>query len=229
MRKPAAALAVSRGHRADGIAIPAFRPPLSPPRGMPAGRAGGATSPGKAQLQAVRALGKPQQQAQQQPAQQQEEEAPEGTPGYSESSSVGRAVNAQIASSIAGMFMATPPQPSGFCSGGDDGSGSAGGSRPHGATQPVGAAAGNAADAGASGQADDGWVSPEPAQQFTISPHGFGGLPAPPEQPDRLQTAMSDSISLEPQVGRWEGRQAGACSSVLSVACLWGLPSFQGA
>jgi hypothetical protein len=171
---------------------------------MPASPAAAATSPGKAQLQAVRALDK-QQQAQQ-PAQQQQQEGPDGTPGYSESSSVGRAVNAQIASSIAGMFMATPPQPPGFCS---DDSGSGGSSRPHGTAQSVGAAAGHAADAGGGGRADGGWVSPEPAQHFTLSPGGFGGLPAPPEQPDRLQTAMSDSVSLEPQVGRWGAGRRG--------------------
>lgn len=97
----------------DGSAgIPAFRP-ASPPPGLityvtPLGD--GATSPGKAQLEAVRALARQQQTAPQRRQPQQPAQAPCGTPGLSEVSSVGRAINAHIENTLAEMFMVTPPE-----------------------------------------------------------------------------------------------------------------------
>ena len=89
-------------HAAAPAGIPAFRPPSPPPQQY--GPAGGACSPGKAQLQAVRALAAKQQQQQQTGSSQ---GTPQGTPGFS-ATSVGRDINAKIARSIADMLGATP-------------------------------------------------------------------------------------------------------------------------
>ncbi|KAL4449502.1 hypothetical protein ABPG77_007146 [Micractinium sp. CCAP 211/92] len=87
--------------------IPAFRPGSTPADAFQYAPPfpDGANSPGKAQLQAVRAL------ARQQPAApKRQDPQPRGTPGLSDLSSVGRAINAQIENTLADMFMATPPE-----------------------------------------------------------------------------------------------------------------------
>lgn len=180
------------GAGVDGI--PAFRPPSSPPDAhllTPPG----CGSPGKAQLQAVRALGRAAAQQQQQP-----QAAPQGTPGLSESS-MGRAINAQIASSIADLFSATPPE---VCS-----------SLQHTSQQSGASAAEAVQECAASGHDDmsspsfsrfDAEASeppaPEPFRSSSPfrSPSSFdhGGMPVPPPHPAKLATAMNDSGRLEP-------------------------------
>ena len=164
----------------SGGRIPAFRPP-SPPHGvsqlLTPGSDGG--SPGKAQVQAVRALRHPGAQ------QQQQQRTPEGTPGLSEASSVGRAINAQIASSIADLFAATPqPEPRGGHSGAAAPAAEAPGLEPQWTAEPA-------------------WAPQLGAQQPAAAPPASpcgARMPVPPPVPLKLATAMrSDSGRLEPQ------------------------------
>ncbi|EFN60064.1 hypothetical protein CHLNCDRAFT_133340, partial [Chlorella variabilis] len=193
-------------------AIPAFRP-ASPHHTASHYTPSPSTSddsPGKAQLQAVRALRQqaPQQQQQQAAPQQAapQQAAPQGTPGYSESSSVGRAINAHIASSIADLFMPTPSAPgAGSC-----GSGSGGGGGHHGAASRPAPAPNSATgspgcapssrgsgDSGSCCSGGQGWQTPE-AQRLAASPGG-GGMPVPPPAPPLLRTAMTETSALELQ------------------------------
>lgn len=181
--------------------IPAFRPP-SPPQGAhqlltPGSDCG---SPGRAQLEAVRAL---------RPSaslQQQQQRTPEGTPGLSEASSVGRAINAQIASSIAGMFAATPQPESGGRWGGSAAATEV--PAPEQQWTPESAPAPHL-DA----------VLPETRQ--SASPRD-DHMPVPPPMPEKLATAMrSFSGGLEPQsspqVRFWGSHAAGRMSCMLLV------------
>lgn len=168
------------GDEAQGC-IPAFRPP-SPPQGAhqlltPGSDCG---SPGRAQLEAVRAL---------RPSasmQQHRQRTPEGTPGLSEASSVGRAINAQIASSIADLFAATPqPESSGR----------------HGSTGT--AAAPEAHVSEPRWTAEPAWApqldAPQAAARVPTKPQS-PQMPVPPPVPLKLATAMrSDSGRLEPR------------------------------
>ena len=203
-------------------AIPAFRP-ASPHHTASHYTPSPSTSddsPGKAQLQAVRALRQqaPQQQQQQAAPQQAapQQAAPQGTPGYSESSSVGRAINAHIASSIADLFMPTPSAPgAGSC-----GSGSGGGGGHHGAASRPAPAPNSATgspgcapssrgsgDSGSCCSGGQGWQTPE-AQRLAASPGG-GGMPVPPPAPPLLRTAMTETSALELQVGIRVGWRVG--------------------
>lgn len=161
--------------------IPAFRPP-SPPQGAhqlltPGSDCG---SPGRAQLEAVRAL---------RPSasmQQQRQHTPEGTPGLSEASSVGRAINAQIASSIADLFAATPQPESGGrrCSTGAAAAAEAHAPEPQWTAEPAWAL-----------QLD----APQAVARVPTKPRS-PQMPVPPPVPLKLATAMrSDSGRLEPR------------------------------
>lgn len=183
---PRQALPAQHGNSASGDegqgCIPAFRPP-SPPQGVhqlltPGSDCG---SPGRAQLEAVRAL---------RPSaslQQQRQYTPEGTPGLSEASSVGRAINAQIASSIADLFAATPQPESG-------------GMRGDGTTA---AAAGVAPAPEPQWTAEPTWAPQLDAQQAaarSLASPRSAQMPVPPPVPLKLATAMrSDSGRLEPR------------------------------
>ncbi|KAL4443873.1 hypothetical protein ABPG75_011610 [Micractinium tetrahymenae] len=204
--------------------IPAFRPASPPPdllRYAPP-FVDGDTSPGKAQLQAVRALARRQQQQQQQQQaalkqQQQHPPAapPQGTPGLSEVSSVGRAINAQIEDTLAGMFMVTPPEVTSGGSAAGGGSANRGGrssrssqrrqQRQHGRTilAPE-APAGEQSSGGAryhlprSGHnGSEGTLSPPELRAASASP--LRVPPQPPPPPALPLTAMGTSSALEPQ------------------------------
>lgn len=166
----------------DGI--PAFRPPSPPPEARLL-TPPGCSSPGKAQLEAVRSLRSSPAAAPAPPARQQSQ-APQGTPGLSQTS-VGRAINDQIADSIADLFNATPPEVA---------------SSLQRASIDLAAAARASAGGAHWGQA--------PAEPARCRPSPFGApMPEPPPLPPMLSTAMTGTpVALDVRGAVGGGPQA---------------------
>lgn len=223
-----------------GAGIPAFCPASPPPDALQyvPPFVDGATSPGKAQLQAVRAL------ARRQPtAPRRQELQPQGTPGLSEVSSVGRAINAQIENTLADMFKVTPPEVTSGTRG--TGGGSTGGAGRSGrssqrqqqqqrrpgrggslapeapAREPSSGSAHYHPPSAAHGSSE-GIVSPP-----ELGPGGASPLGVPPHAPPAPApplTAMATSSALEPLVSlllcvQYCMAVAGCCMSPRGCSC----------
>jgi hypothetical protein len=137
------------------------------------------------------------------PVRLQQPQAPQGTPGFSESSTVGRAIDAQISSRIADLFMPTPEP--GHEAHGADASGAPPAAAAVAAPTP---AAAHELPGSAQNREGNSW------QAHVAQQHAGAGLAAAPPPPTAARAATAKPGSLHMQVGSWQGCHGRPCSAL---------------